>query len=124
MHKNIRRKRMQKLNLTLAAVATLALIGCGGGSSSNSGSSNDGFKIYKVEYSLNGTNLPSCPNAHITTTPAQNNSDIGIQNCTWICGDYQGSTMAVSLSFQQNGKNGIWEFDGEVLQTAPAQCHN
>jgi len=116
---------MKTIHKTLVVTATLILAGCGGGgSSSNNASSNDPSKIYKVEYTLNGSSLPTCPNAYdITTLPAQDEQDIGIHYCTWLCGDYQGSVMTVLLSFQQDGKNGIWEFDGEVLSTPPAECH-
>ena len=105
-------------------MTAVTLIGCGGG---GSGSSSDSYKIQTVEYTLNGSNLPSCPNAsHITTLKAKNDDDIGIQHCTWFCGLYEGasSPMTVGLSFQQYGKDGVWEFDQEVVSTASGLCHN
>jgi len=113
---------MNKLYINLLTVSAVAIMGCGGGSSSSS--SDDGFKIHKVAYTLNGTKPPTCPNARVTLVKAQKDDDIGIQDCIWLCGDYEGSIQTVLLSFQQNGKNGIWEFDNELVSTKPTQCHN
>jgi hypothetical protein len=115
---------MKKLNLTLATMAAVTLIGCGGGG--GGGGSSDLYKTQTVSYTLNGSNLPTCPNAgHITSSKAQNGDDIGVQQCMWYCGSYQGaSPVTVSLTFIQNGKDGVWAFDGETIMTAPQQCHN
>ena len=118
---------MKKLNLTMATMAAVILIGCGGGgSSSNNAATSDPYKIQTVGYTLNGSNLPSCPNAsNITTLKAQNNDDFGIHSCMWMCGSYEGaSPITVSLSFQQYGKDDVWEFDHDVVMTAQGQCHN
>ena len=120
---------MKKINLTMATMAAVTLIGCGGGgssSSSNNGVASDPYKIQTVGYTLNGSNLPSCPNAsHITTLKAQNNDDFGTHSCMWICGSYEGaSPITVSLDFKQDGKDSAWEFDLDVVMTAPGQCHN
>ena len=114
---------MKKFMLTLAILSTLALIGCGGG---GGGTSSDQFKTQKVSYSLNGSTPPTCPNAtRISTVKAQKENDIGIHDCLWICGDYEGaSPLTVGLSFQQHGKNAAWEFADDVVTTAPQQCHN
>ena len=120
---------MKKINLTLATMTVATLIGCGGSGSSSpsNGAASDQFKIQTVEYTLNGSNLPSCPNASsISTIKAKNDDDIGIQNCTWFCGLYEGASTPISvlLTFQQDGKDGVWEFDQEVVSTAPGLCHN
>jgi len=119
---------MKKFNLTLVAMTAVTLIGCGGGGSgsSSNGAASDQFKIQTVEYTLNGTNPPSCPNAsRVTTSKAKNDGDIGSQSCTWFCGSYEGaSPITVGLSFIQYGKDGVWEFDQDIVTTAPGQCHN
>jgi len=123
---------MKKLTLTLATLSTLALIGCGGGGGSSSdgtaagGAPSDQFKIQKVSYTLNGNTPPTCPNASsVTTSKAQNENDIGIHMCSWICGDYEGANpVLVIFTFSQDGKNSVWEFDRETVSTAPQQCHN
>ena len=114
---------MKKLNLILVIMTAVTLIGCGGG---GSGSSSDSYKIQTVEYTLNGSNLPSCPNAsRITTSKAQNDDDIGVHICMWNCGSYEGvSPITASLSFAQYGKDGVWEFYEDIVTTAPGQCHN
>ena len=124
---------MKKLTLTLATFSTLALIGCGGGGGGSSsdgtaggGAPSDQFKIQKVSYTLNGSTPPTCPNAStISTVNPQKEDGIGIQNCIWTCGDYEGANpISVGLFFEQHGKNGIWEFNMDVVSTAPQQCHN
>jgi len=118
----------------VVAVSILGFMGCGGGGGSSSGSANnnptngtnDPYKIVDVTYKLNGSAPVSCPGAYnISITRAQNSNDLGIQDCFWLCGSYQGaSPVTVGLSFQQNGKDTPWEFESETIMTAPNQCHN
>ena len=86
----------------------------------------DNYLTVPATYTLNGNNLPSCPNAYrITTIKAQKENDFGIHQCLWLCASYEGaSPTAVMLSFQQQGKNTPWDFDDAVTTTAPQQCHN
>ena len=109
----------------LAIIAAIILTGCGsnGGQPAN-GASNDPFKIQKVEYTLRGSKPPLCKNASdVTTSTAKNDDDLGYQSCSWYCGEYEGSMKSVSLSFVQDGKNGIWKFDDDIVSTPSSLCH-
>lgn len=126
---------MKILHITLATVATLALLGCGGGGGSTTNNpltggetptANDDYLIVPATYTLNGSMLPSCPNAYsITTLKAQKEDDFGIHGCLWLCASYEGaSPTAVKLNFVQQGKDSPWDFDDAVTTTAHSQCHN
>ena len=111
-------------------VSPLLIIGCGGSTSTKSATNSDGsakdpYKIVKATYSLNGSNLPTCNKpGYIFTSKAQKETDKGGFDCTWLCAEYEGAKpISVTLSFDQNGKNGVWEFEDEFLSTAPAECH-
>jgi len=119
---------MKKLHIALATAVTLALSGCGGGGGSSSGgggtksdgTASDPYKIQKVEYTLNGSELPSCNKPYIMTGIGSNSKNMA---CAWICGEYEGaSPVQVYLYFDKVG--GIWEFDFDYVSTALPQCHN
>ena len=120
---------MKKLGLISFAVSALLLTACGGGgsgSSSNKGQNSntlasDPSKIYNVEYTLNGSNHPTCHNAAHITGLQSSSTDM---TCQWICGSYEGaSPIHVLLSFKKIGD--AWEFDRDLVMTSPANyCHN
>ena len=103
---------MKKLTLSMLTVATLALIGCrgdGGSSSTPTDNGNtppdDNYLTVPATYTLNGSNLPSCPNTY-SIIKAQKENDFDIHQCLWLCASYEGAShTAVMLSFQQQGKN-------------------
>lgn len=110
----------------LAILSTLTLVGCGGGSSSSSSSNEDNgtpsdpFKTVKVEYTLNGSDQPTCHNAYQRSGIESNSV---YMRCTWICAEYEGaSPVTVGLSFEKIG--GIWEFEEDTVITGPSNCHN
>jgi len=131
----MKNKTLQKLTIT--SIAAFTLIGCGGGGGGSTGNNNgsnnpvgngnnDPYKIVPVSYSLNGSEAPSCPDAYrVTIVKAQKADDIGVASCFWLCGQYEGARpVSVQLTFQQNGKGSSWQFDSDVIITAPDQCHN
>ena len=114
---------MKKLNLAIATVATLALIGCGGGgggSSSSNGTSSDAWKTQKVSYTLNGSNHPTC-NKPYHMSGIESNSER--MSCMWLCGEYEGARpVTVSLRFEKVG--GVWELENDSVSTANERCHD
>jgi len=122
---------MKKITLSIVALSTLVLIGCGGGggsSASTSGSSaaaTDPYKIQEVSYKIENNQIICNKPYHQSISKAQRADDYGTSSCIWICGSYEGAKpVSVSLSFIQNGKDAPWMFDGDGVSTAPAQCHN
>ena len=125
------------LKLAISSIAIFALIGCGGsgdGSTNNNNGSNnaptnandDPYKTVPVTYKLNGNNTPLCPGAYdVTVLKAQTADDFGVTQCLWLCGEYEGAKpITVQLQFIQDGKDAVWTFDEDVVETAPRQCHN
>ena len=122
---------MNKILLTVVSASLFTLVGCGTSTSSKSsklnpdGTATDSFKIEKVGYTLDGSKLPKCTKPAKMTTTKTTNSEVGIHQCVWFCGEYEGARpVSVTLSFLQLGKNENWKFDGETVTTAPDQCHN
>jgi hypothetical protein len=115
---------MKKLNFTIATIAAVTLIGCGGGGGSSSGDS-DSFKIETVKYSIENNKIICNKPSSQTISKAQESDDYGVASCIWLCGSYEGaSPVLVSLSFEQDGKDAPWTFDGDSVSTASSQCHN
>lgn len=122
---------MNKILLTLVGASLFALVGCGTSTSTKNtklnadGTARDSFKIEKVGYTLDGSKLPQCTNPAKMTTTKTTTSNVGIHQCVWFCGEYEGGRpVSVTLSFLQLGKNENWKFDGETVTTAPDQCHD
>ena len=118
---------MKKLNLTMATMAAVTLIGCGGGGSSSSsggtssdGTASDAQETQKVSYTLNGSNHPIC-NKPYSMSGIESNSER--MSCLWLCGEYEGARpVAVSLRFEKVG--GVWELADDSVSTASELCHN
>ncbi len=118
---------MKKLNLTLATMAAVTLIGCGGGGGSSSsnggtnsdGTAEDGLKIVKVTYTINGSDRPICNKPFLITGLESSSEQIA---CHWLCGEYEGARpVDVTLRFRTNG--GIWQFESDSVSTA-VSCHD
>jgi len=114
----------------ITIIFPLLIIGCGENTSTKSaanpnGSAKDPYKIVKATYSLNGSSLPTCNKpGYVFISKAQKETDTGSFNCIWLCAEYEGAKpISVTLSFYQNGKNNVWEFEDEFLSTAPTKCH-
>ena len=112
---------MKKVSLILLT-STFLVIGCGGSGGSSSGTNADGTvqdqtKIQNVEYTLNGSDIPTCKNAsYIASSKAHTSDDIGVYQCIWSCGSYEGaSPVTVHLDFIQYGNTGAWEFNSDTV---------
>jgi len=122
--------------ITVLAISTLALIGCGGGGSSNplgyTGPTNDGKQsTVDVKYTLNGSERPTCHNADDIGNIAPDNDDF--VKCAWFCGRYNGvssrgsDTITVFLTFRKSERTdqGIWELSNESLtEASPIVCRD
>ena len=118
-----------KLTNYLQMIIALFIVGCGAVSTSDTnadGSAKDPHKIVPVSYTLNGSSFPTCNKpAIITAGEAQDEDDTGVVLCRWICGDYAGEKpVIVVLSFIQDGKGEVWEFNDEVISPPSQECHN